>query len=56
MHGALVQYTGVELDSLFRLVADDVAANVIVLALAAEAVFHHYNDGADIINIARHNF
>ena len=49
LYAAIVQYSGRELNGLFRLVANDEVRNVIVVSLRSQSVFHPYDGGTDII-------
>ncbi|QLE85300.1 hypothetical protein FLM48_09500 [Shewanella sp. Scap07] len=49
LHVSEVNYSGSELDSLFRLVAHDEASNIIIVNPNKGVIFHPYDGGADIV-------
>jgi len=49
LHAAEVTLNSQELNSLFRLVANDEVGNIIIVGIAANTVFHPYDGGADVI-------
>ncbi len=49
LHAASIQYSGSELNELFRLVADDKARNIIIVSIKSMSVFHPYDGGVDVI-------
>jgi hypothetical protein len=57
-HTKKIKYTGMELNELLRLVANDKARNVIIICIETQSVFHPYDGGMDVIltsTIARDN-
>lgn len=49
LHVSEVNFTGRELNSLFRLVANDEAGNIMIINPCKGVVFHPYDGGADIV-------
>lgn len=49
LHVCEINFTGSELNSLFRLVANDEAGNIMIINLSKGVVFHPYDGGADIV-------
>jgi len=49
LYAAKVKYTGGELDTVFRMVADEELGNVLIVGVEDKFVFHPYDGGADII-------
>lgn len=49
LHVSEVRFTGCELNSLFRLVANDEADNIIIIIPSTGVVFHPYDGGADVV-------
>lgn len=48
-HVAIVNYSGYELNALFRLVANDEVANCFVVSENSRSLFHPYDGGSDSI-------
>lgn len=49
LHVSEVEYTGSELNSLFRMVANDEVGNIMIICPSKAIVFHPYDGGADIV-------
>ena len=49
LHVSEIAFTGSELDSLFRLVANDEVSNIMIICPRTGVVFHPYDGGADIL-------
>ncbi len=49
LHVSEINFTGSELNSLFRLVAIDKAGNIMIINPSKGVVFHPYDGGADIV-------
>lgn len=49
LHASEVEFTGSELNGLFRLVANDEAGNIMIINTCKGVVFHPYDGGADIV-------
>jgi len=49
LHVSEIEFTGSELNSLFRLVANDEAGNIMIIRPDKAVVFHPYDGGADIV-------
>lgn len=49
LHVSEVEFTGGELNDLFRLVANDEAGNIMIICPSKGVVFHPYDGGADIV-------
>lgn len=49
LHVSEVEFTGSELNDLFRLVANNEAGNIMIISPAKGFVFHPYDGGADIL-------
>lgn len=49
LHVSDVDFTGSELNGLFRLVADDGVSNIMIINPNKGVVFHPYDGGADIV-------
>lgn len=49
LHASEVKFTGDELDSLFRMVANDEVGNVLIVCPGTRIVYHPYDGGADVV-------
>ena len=49
LHVSEVQFSGSELDHLFRMVANDEVGNIMIICPSKGVVFHPYDGGADIV-------
>jgi len=49
LYAAKVNYTGSELDTVFRKVANEELGNVLIISVEDKFVFHPYDGGADVI-------
>jgi hypothetical protein len=49
LHSAKVTPNSIELNDLFRLVANDEVRDIIIVGIASKTVFHPYDGGADVI-------
>ncbi|WP_345422078.1 DUF3885 domain-containing protein [Halioxenophilus aromaticivorans] len=49
LHVSEVEFTGSELNSLFRMVANDEVGNIMIICPSKRIVFHPYDGGADIV-------
>lgn len=49
LHVSEVNFTGSELNSLFRLVANDEARNIMIISPSKSVLFHPYDGGADVV-------
>lgn len=49
LHVVEVEFTGSELNSLFRMVANDEVGNIMIICPRKGIVFHPYDGGADVI-------
>ena len=49
LHVVETEFTGSELNSLFRMVANDEVGNIMIISLSKGIVFHPYDGGADIV-------
>lgn len=48
-HAAEIEFTGSELNSLFRMVANDEVGNTMIICPSKGIVFHPYDGGADVV-------
>ena len=49
LHVAKVEFTGRELNSLFRMVANDEVGNIMIICPCKGIIFHPYDGGADVV-------
>ncbi|MCM0148661.1 hypothetical protein KCN56_08830 [Photobacterium galatheae] len=52
LHVAEIEYSGYELNRLFRLIADDEVRNILIIHPSKTVVFHPYDGGADVVVVS----